>query len=59
MSPAFVPSIKELVRRASLPKAREIAETVLQMRLAAEIRDYLTRATQEVWPEVRLLETEE
>jgi phosphoenolpyruvate-protein phosphotransferase len=59
MSPAFVPSIKELVRRSSLPKARGIAETVLQMKLAAEIREYLTQVTQEVWPEVQLLETEE
>jgi phosphoenolpyruvate-protein phosphotransferase len=57
MSTAFVPPIKELARRVSLPLAREVAEQVLRLKTAAEVRDYLTRTTREVWPDGSLAET--
>jgi phosphoenolpyruvate-protein kinase (PTS system EI component) len=56
MSPAFVPPIKELARRATLAVARKCAEQVLQLKTTAEVRDYLTRTTREVWPEAYLSE---
>jgi phosphoenolpyruvate-protein phosphotransferase (PTS system enzyme I) len=57
MTTAFVPPLKELARRVSLPLAREVAEQVLRLKTAAEVRDYLTRKTREVWPEGSLAET--
>jgi phosphoenolpyruvate-protein phosphotransferase len=51
MSTAFVPPIKELARRATLAVARETAEQVLRLKTAAEVREYLTRKTREVWPD--------
>jgi phosphoenolpyruvate-protein phosphotransferase len=51
MSPAFVPSIKEMLRRTALAAARECAEQVVRLQTMAEVRDYLTRKTREVWPE--------
>jgi phosphoenolpyruvate-protein phosphotransferase len=51
MSPAFVPPIKELARRATLAVARECAETVVRLKTMAEVRAYLTQKMQEVWPE--------
>jgi phosphoenolpyruvate-protein phosphotransferase len=51
MSPAFVPSIKELARRTSLAAAQECAEEVLRLKTTAEVREYLTRKTQAVCPE--------
>jgi phosphoenolpyruvate-protein phosphotransferase len=57
MSPAFVPPIKELARRSTLARARACAEDVLRLKTTAEVRDYLTRATQEVWPESHLAES--
>jgi phosphoenolpyruvate-protein phosphotransferase len=57
MTTAFVPPIKELARRVSLPVAHEVAEHVLGLKTAAEVREYLTRKTREVWPDGSLAET--
>jgi phosphoenolpyruvate-protein phosphotransferase (PTS system enzyme I) len=57
MSPAFVPPLKELIRRTTLPVARETSERVLRMKTFGEIRGYLTRKAQKLWPDVGMLDT--
>jgi phosphotransferase system enzyme I (PtsI) len=57
MSPAFVPSIKEMVRLTTLPRAREVAERILKMKTVGEIRGYLTRKVRQIWPNVSILDT--
>jgi phosphoenolpyruvate-protein kinase (PTS system EI component) len=56
MSPAFVPSLKELVRRSTLPVAQKIAKRVLHMKTFGEIRGYLTRKTTQICPDVAFLD---
>ena len=56
MSPAFIPSIKEVLRRTTLTKATEIADRVLCMNTAGEIRGFLTRKVRQIWPSVSLLD---
>lgn len=56
MSPAMVPTIKEIVRRTPLPIAREIAERILSMSTMGEVRGFLTRKAQEVWPNLTLVD---
>jgi phosphoenolpyruvate-protein phosphotransferase len=56
MSPAMVPTIKEVARRTPLAAAQDIAAQVLAMKTTAEIRDYLTDKVREVWPDVTLLD---
>jgi phosphoenolpyruvate-protein phosphotransferase (PTS system enzyme I) len=56
MSPAFVPSIKEIIRRTTVQTAQEIADRVLCMNTVGEIRGYLTRKVREIWPNVSLLD---
>ena len=56
MSPAFVPSIKEMVRRTTLEAASEIAERVLTMNTIGEVRGYLTRKVRQLWPNVTMLD---
>jgi phosphotransferase system enzyme I (PtsI) len=56
MSPAFVPSIKEMVRRTSIEAAREIAGRVLTMNTIGEVRGYLTRQVRQLWPNVTMLD---
>src|SRR6266545_968591 len=56
MSPAFVPSIKEIVRRTSTVTAREIARRVLHMNTVGEVRGYLTRKSREICPNVAFLD---
>src|SRR6202035_4512506 len=50
MSPAFVPSIKELVRRTQVDLAEEVAKQVLSMKTVGEVRGYLTRQTKYLCP---------
>jgi phosphoenolpyruvate-protein phosphotransferase (PTS system enzyme I) len=57
MSPAFVPTMKEMIRRVTQAQAREATERVLRMRTAGEVRGYLTRRTRQLWPNVNLLDT--
>src|SRR5205823_11469282 len=56
MSPGFVPSIKELVRRCKVPVANEIARRALAFKTIGEVRGYLTRKTKQVCPNVAFLD---
>ncbi len=56
MSPAAVPTIKEMVRRTPLEVAQDVAARVLSMRTTGEIRGYLTRRVQEIWPNVTIVD---
>ena len=56
MSPAFLPSIKEVIRLTTQAAAQEIADRVLCMQTAGEIRGYLTRKIRQIWPNVSLLD---
>ncbi|OYV81736.1 MAG: hypothetical protein B7Z73_17730 [Planctomycetia bacterium 21-64-5] len=56
MSPAFLPPIKNLVRRISQPIACSIAESVLQMKTSEQIREFLTAEVRRIWPEATLLD---
>jgi phosphotransferase system enzyme I (PtsI) len=57
MSPAFVPPLKDLIRRVSQPMTSVIADCVLRMKTTLEIRDYLTAEVRQIWPEATLLDT--
>jgi phosphotransferase system enzyme I (PtsI) len=56
MSAASVPSIKELARHTPLAVAEEVARRVLTMKTMGEVRGYLTRKVEEVWPDVSLID---
>jgi phosphoenolpyruvate-protein phosphotransferase (PTS system enzyme I) len=56
MSPAFVPSIKELVRLSNYAAAEETARRVMKMKTSGEIRGYLTRKVRKIWPNVSMLD---
>ncbi len=56
MSPAFVPSIKEMVRRTQRELAEEVAERVQAMKTVGEVRGYLTKQTKSLCPNVAFLD---
>jgi phosphoenolpyruvate-protein phosphotransferase len=56
MSPAAVPPIKELVRHLRSSTAEQISRRVLSMHTSGEIRGFLTRRVQEIWPNISLLD---
>jgi phosphoenolpyruvate-protein phosphotransferase (PTS system enzyme I) len=57
MSPAFVPTIKEVVRSASLEIGEQVAHRALRLRTIREVRNYLSRVTRKVCPNVTYLDT--
>src|SRR5207237_6297598 len=57
MSPAFVPTLKEMVRSSSTAVAAEVAHKVLRLRSIRDVRHYLTRMTRKVCPSVTFLDT--
>jgi phosphoenolpyruvate-protein phosphotransferase len=57
MSPAFVPALKEVIRRTNLAVAQEIAERVLKIKTFGEMQAYLTRQAKRIWPDVTLWDT--
>jgi len=57
MSPAFAPTIKELVRSTDLALAEKAARTALRLRTFREVRRFLTRITRKVCPNVAFLDT--
>jgi phosphoenolpyruvate-protein phosphotransferase (PTS system enzyme I) len=56
MSPAFVPTLKEMARHLTFPTAREIADRVLLMKTVGEVRGYLTRKVHMICPDVAMLD---
>jgi phosphoenolpyruvate-protein phosphotransferase len=56
MSPGFVPSLKEMVRRSKVASAKEVALRVLEMKTIGEVRGYLTRKTRQLCPNVAFLD---
>jgi phosphotransferase system enzyme I (PtsI) len=57
MSPAFVPTIKELVRAVDQATAAAIAEQVLRMRTVADIKAFLTDQLQSICPNIAIFDT--
>ncbi len=57
MSPAFVPTVKELVRAIKLPVARRIARRVVKMTTVGEVRAYLSDRVRKICPNVAKLDT--
>jgi phosphoenolpyruvate-protein kinase (PTS system EI component) len=56
MSPAFVPSVKELLRCTTEESAREVADRVLEMTTVGEVRGFLTRRVRKMCPNISLLD---
>ncbi|MBL8793473.1 MAG: phosphoenolpyruvate--protein phosphotransferase [Planctomycetia bacterium] len=56
MSPAFVPTIKEVLRQTTVDMAADIAERVLRMNSLGDVRGYLTRRIRQICPNVSMLD---
>lgn len=57
MSPAFVPTLKEVTRCSTLADARQVARRVVRLRTINQVRRYLTRKTEAICPNVAFLDT--
>lgn len=57
MSPAFVPSIKELASHLSQQRAEQILEHALSLKTTAHVKRYLADQLQEISPRLAMLDT--
>jgi phosphoenolpyruvate-protein phosphotransferase (PTS system enzyme I) len=57
MSPAFIPSIKELTSHLTLKRARQILLKALEMRTTAEVQHYMAEQIAELAPNLKLLDS--
>jgi phosphoenolpyruvate-protein phosphotransferase (PTS system enzyme I) len=57
LSPALIPTIKELVRLTPIAEAENLLRRVLSMKTAGQIRAYLTRHLNRLCPKLELLDT--
>jgi phosphoenolpyruvate-protein phosphotransferase (PTS system enzyme I) len=57
MSPAFVPTIKEVARCSARDLAEQTAVRVLRLRTFKQVRQYLTQMTRKVCPNAAILDT--
>jgi phosphoenolpyruvate-protein phosphotransferase (PTS system enzyme I) len=56
MSPAFIPTVKELVRSVTIHDARRVARAVLRMKTVGETKNYLTARLRKLCPNVANLD---
>lgn len=58
MSPAFIPTAKELVRHLSQEKAEEILSRAMQLKTSAQIIRFMAEQTDGLCPNLKLLDSE-
>lgn len=56
MSPAFIPTIKEMVRSIQIADAVQAAEVVVRLKTTAEVRQYLQDRVRQLCPQVARME---
>jgi len=55
MSPAFVPSIKQLTRQVSVAQAEQIVKTAMKFKTTAKVKRYMAETVEELAPNLKLL----
>ena len=54
MSPAFVPSIKQLASQISLAEAEQIVDSVMQFKTVAQVNKFMTRMIEQIAPNLKM-----
>ncbi len=58
MSPAFVPSIKQLASQVTLIEAEQILSSVLKLKTTMQVKKYMVRQLEQIAPNLALLDTQ-
>ena len=59
MSPAFIPSIKQLASQLTISEAEQIVDAVLKLKTTNQIRRYMTRQLKQIAPNLTILDIQE
>ena len=58
MSPAFVPSIKQLASQISIEEAERIVASVMKFKTTAQVKKFMTRVIEQTAPNLKMLSIE-
>ena len=58
MSPAFVPSIKQLAKMLSVEEAEQILASVMKFKTTAQVNKYMTRQIERIAPKLSILDSD-
>ncbi len=58
MSPAFIPSIKQLASQITISEAEQILESVMKFKTTGQVLKYMTRQLEQIAPNLALLDTQ-
>jgi phosphotransferase system enzyme I (PtsI) len=56
MSPAFIPSIKQLASQVSVAEAEQILQSALKLKETAQVKKYMARQVEQLAPNLALLD---
>lgn len=57
MSPAFIPSIKQLASQVSLAEAEQVLRSVMRLKTTAQVKKFMTRQVEQFAPNLAMLDT--
>ena len=57
MSPAFIPSIKQLASQVSVHEAEQILKSVMKLKTTSQVKKFMTRQLEQLAPNLALLDT--
>lgn len=57
MSPAFIPSIKQLASQVSVHEAEQILKSVMKLKTTSQVKKFMTRQLEHLAPNLALLDT--
>lgn len=55
MSPAFIPSIKQLATKLTVEESEQILSTVMAFKTVAQVNKYMTRMIEQIAPDLKML----
>jgi phosphotransferase system enzyme I (PtsI) len=56
MSPAFIPSIKQLASHVSIVETEQILQSVLKLKEISQVKKFMARQVEQIAPELRMLD---
>jgi phosphotransferase system enzyme I (PtsI) len=56
MSPAFIPSIKQLASQVTIAEAEQILQSALKLKETAQVKKYMARQVEQLAPNLALLD---
>ncbi len=58
MSPAFVPSIKQLASQLSVEEAEQIVTSVMKFKTTAQVKKFMARVIEQIAPDLKMLSSD-